>query len=328
MTRWIGIAALLLLAVTLALTLGVRTLSPADIWGAIRAPDPFDPEHITFLLLRGPRLLAGLVAGAALGMAGMAMQAVTRNPLADPGILGVNAGAAFAVTLGSLLLGRGDAGALSLLAFPGAALASAAVFLLGGGLRGDANPMRLTLAGAALNALLLSLVSSLVLLRGDGLEVMRFWVVGSLADAGARPIGLMTVSAMLGAAIALGAARALETLALGAALSRGLGTRPGHVQLAILVAVTLLAGSAVALAGPIAFLGLVAPPLARHLVGPALRPGLVASAMLGAAILLLADTAGRLVFPPAEIRAGIMTAILGGPVFVLIARRLRVGAPA
>ncbi|AXS40758.1 iron ABC transporter permease [Breoghania sp. L-A4] len=325
MTRWGLLIGVLAAVVLLSLTVGVRPVSLAEAWRALTAPDLTNPDHIVVLSIRLPRIVAGLICGAALGTAGMAMQVLTRNPLADPGVLGVNAGAAFAVTLGSLLLQRADAGFLAYLAFPGAAAATVAVFSLGGGFRGDASPVRLTLAGAALNALLVSLVSAVVLMRGDTLEVVRFWVVGSLADAGARPIAAMAMAAGGGLALLFALAPRIESLALGAALSRGLGTHPGRVQAGVLVSVTLLTGAAVALAGPIAFLGLMAPPIARKIVGAALRPGLVASALLGAVVLLFADTLGRLVFAPAEIRAGVMTALVGGPAFVLIARRLSPG---
>ncbi|MBJ3778717.1 FecCD family ABC transporter permease [Acuticoccus mangrovi] len=328
MRRWGALVLLLVVAMAASLCLGVRPVSLSEAWQAMVAPDWSDPAHVTILSIRLPRLLAGLVCGAALGAAGMAMQALTRNPLADPGILGVNAGAAFAVTFGSLLLGRADSGVLAVLAFPGAAVASVVVFGLGGGLRGDATPVRLTLAGAAFAALLLSLISAVVMMRGDTLEVVRFWIVGSLAEAAARPLTAMTLAALAGGLLALALAPRLEALALGAALARGLGTRPGSTQAGVLVAVTLLVGAAVALAGPIAFLGLMAPPIARRLVGGALRPGLLAAAVIGASMLLLADTLGRLVFAPAEIRAGVMTALLGGPAFVLIARRLGPGASA
>ncbi len=328
MIRWCALAAFVLAAMVASLTLGARPVPLGAAWQALVAPDWTDPVQVTFLSIRLPRLLAGLVCGGALGAAGMAMQALTRNPLADPGILGVNAGAAFAVTVGSLLLGRADTGFLAALAFPGAAFASFAVFALGGGLNGDASPVRLTLAGAAFAALLFSLVSAVVLIRGDTLEVVRFWIVGSLAEAAARPLAAMTAAALVGGLIALVLAPRLEALMLGAALARGLGTSPGATQAGTLLAVTLLVGAAVAIAGPIAFLGLMAPPLARWLVGSALRPGLLASAAIGAAVLLLADTLGRLVFAPAEIRAGVMTALIGGPVFVLIARRLGPGASA
>ncbi|WP_420565138.1 FecCD family ABC transporter permease [Thalassobaculum sp.] len=326
MTRWAPLIGLLILAVLVSLLVGYRPISGTELWHALTAPDPTDPAHVTIRSIRFPRTGAGLVCGAALGAAGMTIQALTRNPLADPGILGINAGAAFGVVIGALILGQVDGGILSVLAFPGAALAATAVFALGGGLRGNASPVRLTLAGAALSVLLLSLVTAAVLMRGETLDVVRFWIVGSLAEARARPLLEMSLAAGAGLLLALALSPKLEALALGDALSRGLGTRPGRVQAGALVCISLLTGAAVAIAGPIAFLGLMVPPIARRLVGASLRPGLLAAALLGAAILLLADSAGRLLMAPAEIRAGVMTALLGGPVFVLIARRIRPGA--
>lgn len=326
MTRWAPLIGLLILAVLVSLLVGYRPITGTELWHALTAPDPTDPAHVTIRSIRFPRTVAGLVCGAALGAAGMAIQALTRNPLADPGILGINAGAAFGVVIGALLLGQVDGGILSALAFPGAALAATAVFALGGGLRGNASPVRLTLAGAALSVLLLSLVTAAVLMRGETLDVVRFWIVGSLAEARTRPLLEMSLAAGAGLLLALALSPKLEALALGDALSRGLGTRPGRVQAGALVCISLLTGAAVAIAGPIAFLGLMVPPIARRLVGASLRPGLLAAALLGAAILLLADSAGRLLMAPAEIRAGVMTALLGGPVFVMIARRIRPGA--
>jgi iron complex transport system permease protein len=325
MKRWGWVILVLLAAAAMTLGIGVRPVSVADIWHAFTAPDPENPAHITILSIRLPRLWAGIIAGAALGMAGTVMQALTRNPLADPGILGINAGAAFALVIGSLLLGQADAGLAVVLTFPGAAFAALAVFILGGGRGGDAGPVRLALAGAALNALLLSLVSAVVLLRADSLEVFRFWVVGSLAQANMRPLLAMAAVTLFGAVLALMLAPRIEALSLGSALSRGLGTRPGWVQAGALLAVTALTGAAVAVAGPVAFLGLMVPPIARRITGHVLRAELVVAASLGASILLLADTAGRLIFAPAELGAGVMTALMGGPVFVMIARRLLPG---
>ncbi|WP_062016290.1 iron ABC transporter permease [Aureimonas sp. AU4] len=321
-------AALLALAVFLALSLGARPLGLAEVWQALAGFDPQDPGHVAVRLVRLPRVAAALVAGAGLGIAGSVMQALTRNPLADPGILGVSAGSALAVVLGSLFLARADSGFLALLAFPGAALAAVAVFALGGALRGDAGPVRLVLAGAALNALLLSLVSAVVLTRSDSLEVFRFWVNGSLAQAGERPLASMAAVALGGALLALAVAPTLETLSLGNAVARGLGTRLLRAQGTALLVVTLLTGASVAVAGPVAFLGLMVPPLARRLAGHALRAELLASALLSATLLLLADTLGRLVIAPAELRVGLVTALVGGPIFVLLVRRLSLGSRA
>ncbi|GHC60288.1 FecCD family ABC transporter permease [Neogemmobacter tilapiae] len=316
---------LFLLAVALTLGVGVQGLSWQAVRGAMGGYDPNDPLQVVLAEIRLPRLAAGLIAGGALGVAGSVMQALTRNPLADPGLLGVDAGAAFAVVLGALYLGQSDAGILAALAFPGAALAAMAVFLLGGGLSGEPGPIRLTLAGLAMSALLLSLVNGLILLRGDALEVFRFWIAGTLALGLQKPLLALAGVSLVGWWLALWIAPLLETLALGRGLARGLGTSPLKVQGAALLAITLLTGSAVAIAGPIAFLGLIVPPLARRLAGRNLRHELLAAPFIGASVLLFADALGRMILAPAEVRVGVMTAILGGPVFVWIARSLRLG---
>lgn len=315
-----------LFAVVLTLGVGVRDVTPIDVFQAIFAYDESNPVHIVIGSVRMPRLVAALIAGAGLGIAGTIMQALTRNPLADPGIMGVNSGAAFAVVIAALLTGRSDSGLMSAMAFPGAALAAAAVFMLGGGLHGDAGPVRLALAGTALNAMLLSLVSAIVLARNETLEILRFWITGSLAQAGARPLAGMGSAAAIGIGVALLIAPRIEALSLGSSLARGLGTKPARVQAGALVAITLTTGAAVAVAGPIAFVGLLVPPLARRVAGHALRFELMAAAVIGASILLYADTLGRILLAPSEIRVGIMTALIGAPAFVIIARRLRPGA--
>lgn len=322
-------AALLLLAAALSLAVGVRPIAPSVFLDLIRGGyDPANADHVALALVRGPRIAAAVIAGGALGVAGTVLQAMTRNPLADPGLLGINAGAAFALLGGTLLFGGMDQATASALTFPGAALAAAAVFLLAGGLHGGAGPMRMTLAGAALNALLLSLVTGVVLIRQDALDVMRFWVAGSLAQAHARPLAAMALAGAGGAVIALMIAPQIEALSLGDAMARGLGAHPGRTQAAALAAVALTTGAAVAVAGPIAFLGLVVPPLARRLVGHRLRAELAVSLLLGAALLLASDTLGRLVLAPSEVRVGVMTALIGGPVFLWIVRGVRPGEEA
>lgn len=322
----IGLVLLFFVAIALTLVVGVRDAGISDVWNALFAFDASDPTHTVIRSVRMPRLVAGLIAGAGLGMAGTIMQAVTRNPLADPGLLGVNAGAAFAVVVGALITGYSDSGMMAALAFPGAAIASIAVFLVGGARSGSGSPIRLTLAGVAINALLLSLVSAIILSRAETLEIFRFWVTGSLAQANTRPLEAMFIALLIGAVIAAIIAPRIEALALGSSLARGLGTKPGAVQLSALLAIMLMTGAAVAVAGPIAFVGLVVPPLARRIGRHVLRSELVVSAILGGSVILLADTAGRLVVAPAEIRVGIMTALVGAPVFIFVVRRLKPGA--
>lgn len=320
--------ALLLASVALAMLVGLRMIGPATAYAALTMPDMQNPDHVTLLLLRPPRLVAGLVAGVALGLAGVLMRGLTRNPLAEPGLLGVNAGAALAVVAGALITGRSDGGLLTVLAFPGALAAMIAAFLIGGGARGGAGPMRLALAGATLNALLLALTMGIVLLRADGAEVLRYWSTGSLSQAATRPLVAMAAVVGLASAAAILLAPALDSLALGEAMARGLGTKTGRVKALALVLIALLSGAAVAVAGPITFLGLMVPELARRLTGAGLRGQMLAALCLGPAILLLADVAGRLVMPPSEVKAGLMVALIGGPLFIWLARHIRPGAMA
>ncbi|MGP3698159.1 FecCD family ABC transporter permease [Rhodobacter sp. NSM] len=325
MTAVLRVVPLLAAAALLSILVGVRQVGPSDLWAILTAYDSTDADHVAVAMVRLPRVLAAIVAGSALGVAGSILQAITRNPLAEPGLLGVNAGAAFALLAGTLVFGGIDQTLAAALTFPGAAIASAAVFALAGGFGGASGPIRLTLAGAALNALLLSLVTAVVMIRQDTLEVMRFWVAGSLAQSATRPLLAMSLAAGTGFVLALILAPRIEALSLGEALARGLGAHPGWTQAGALVAVTLATGAAVGIAGPIAFLGLMVPPLARRLAGHRFRAELWLAAILGASLMLVADTLGRLVLAPSEVRVGIMTAVIGGPAFVWIARSLRPG---
>lgn len=315
--------AALLLACFASLAIGARVVTPGQVWAALTAFDPADPGQVVVRSLRLPRLVAGLIAGAGLGVAGVIMQTVTRNPLAEPGLLGLNAGASFAVVLAATLLPGLPPGVLALVAFPGAALAAVAVFLAGGVRRGGASPVRLALAGAALTALLLSLVTLLTTLRQEALDVQRFWVVGSLGSAAERPVLAMLPLALAGLALALMLADRFDLLAMGQDTARALGIRTGAVLTGALAAVTLLTGAAVSVAGPIAFLGLVVPHLARAVTGPGSRRAMLLAAPLGAALILFADVAGRLIAPPGEVRVGTIMALVGGPAFALFVRRMR-----
>lgn len=321
---FVGALCLLGLSV-LSLFVGLRDVPFESFLAALRAYDPFDAEHVTLMQIRLPRLCAALIAGGALGAAAMIMQVVTRNPFADPGVLGINAGAAFFLILGTTFLGHADAGLVAAFVFPGAAVMALAVFALGGGFLRDINPIRLVLAGVAINALLASLLTGLVLLRQDSLDVMRFWVAGSLTQATTRPLHEMSIIAASGVTLALIMAPRFEAFALGADMSAGLGVRPGRVLAAALFIITLCTGAAVSVAGPIAFLGLLIPPIVRVVLPGNLRLGLLLATILGASILLFADVLGRIILAPQEVRAGIMTALLGAPIFLWAARRVSPG---
>jgi iron complex transport system permease protein len=293
-------------------------------WGTVvSALTSFDGsnEHIIVRELRVPRTLIGIGVGAALALTGALMQAVTRNPLADPGILGIESGAALAIVLAIFLLGVSSVSGYVWFAYLGAAATAAVVYLLGSAGREGATPVKLALAGAVMAAFLGSITSAILVLDVNTLDQFRFWVVGSLAG---RDLGVfldVLPFMAVGLVLALASGRALNTLSLGEDVARSLGQRVALIRGLAALAVVLLAGSAVAAAGPIAFVGLAVPHAARILVGPDWRWILAYSAVLGPVLLLSADIVGRLVARPAEVQVGIMTALVGAPVFVYIARR-------
>ncbi|SCL71072.1 iron complex transport system permease protein [Micromonospora peucetia] len=324
--RAAGLAAsvLLLAAVAvLSIAVGAKQLPLADVWPGLL--DPGAAEYAVVHRMRLPRTLLGLLAGAALGVAGAVMQALTRNPLADPGLLGINAGASAAVASGALLFGVGGVGGQVWFALLGAAVVTAAVYAVGGG-RG-ATPARLALAGAALNATLYSYVSAVMLMDTASLERLRFWTVGSLASA--EPSTVRTVAPFMAAGllVALAVARPLNAMALGDDAARALGARPALVRGAVILAITLLCGAATAACGPIVFVGLLVPHLVRALTGPDLRWLLPYCAVLAPVLLLGADVLGRVLSRPGELQVGLVTAVAGGPLFLWLVLRGRVAHP-
>lgn len=313
-------AAALVLVSAASLAVGARQLSPGTVVAALTGFDPGNGDHAV-VQARVPRTVLGLLAGGALGLAGAAMQGVARNPLADPGILGVNAGAALAVVAGIHLAGVTSLTGYLWLAFAGAAAAAVVVYLIAAAGRGGATPVKLALAGAALSAALFSLMNVVLISSQDTLDRFRFWQVGGLAgrDWSVVLAGLPFLAA--GAVLVVGAGRALNGLALGDDVARGLGQRVGLTRGVAALGVVLLCGAATALAGPIGFVGLVVPHAVRLLSGPDYRWILPLSLVLGPCLLLLADVAGRVVLLPGEVPAGIMTALVGAPVFVWLVRR-------
>lgn len=273
--------------------------------------------------LRIPRTLVGILAGAALGVAGGLLQGLTRNALAGPEVFGVNAGAAFTVVLAISVLGVGTFGGWIWFAFLGAAVTGAGVFGLGSLGRGGPTPVKLALAGAAATALLGGLTTAITLLDITTFTAYRYWSVGALTSADASVIRTSLPFLAVGAVLALASARALDALALGDDLARTLGQRLVVGRVTAALAVVVLTGTAVGLAGPIAFVGLCVPHMARALVGPAHRWLLAYSAVLAPVVLLLADILGRLVARPQELQAGIVTAVAGAPFFIALVRRRR-----
>ncbi|UVY83936.1 iron chelate uptake ABC transporter family permease subunit [Brachybacterium sp. NBEC-018] len=318
----VGLGAALLLAVALSLMIGSNSLPLPVVLEVLRGGGDAEARYVV-AELRIPRTVAGLAVGAALGAAGALIQAFTRNPLADPGILGVNAGAAFTVALGVALLGLRDVSALLWLAFLGALVVTVAVYLIGSSGRGAADPIRLTLAGVALGAVFSGVTTGMTLSDPDAFDHMRSWNAGSLLGRGFDVIGPVLPFLVLGVLGALLLAPGLNALALGDDVARAQGARVRGIRLGVIAAVTVLAGAATALAGPIGFVGLMVPHVARWLLGVDQRVVIVISVLLAPVVVLLSDVLGRVLIAPAEIPVGIVTAFVGAPVLIVLARRRR-----
>ncbi|MBO3750406.1 iron chelate uptake ABC transporter family permease subunit [Streptosporangiaceae bacterium NEAU-GS5] len=276
--------------------------------------------------LRLPRTVLGIGVGACLGLAGALMQSLTRNPLADPGLLGVSEGAAAGVVAAIGLLGVTDPAGYVWFAFAGAALASVVVYLLGSSGRSGAGPVRLALAGIAVAAALRAF--SDMVLRADtaAYDRMRFWLTGSLAAQTADVTVRLAPLAIAGILLGLALARPLNALALGDDTGRALGAGLGRTRILAAVAITLLCGAATAAAGPIWFVGLAVPHIVRGFTGPDQRWILPYSAVLAPVLILASDITGRLIARPGEVQVGIVCAVLGAPAFIVLARRRRLSA--
>lgn len=322
--RLIGLGALLVLlvlAVLASIAFGTKVIPLSHVWSALFAPTGTE-DDIVIRSLRVPRTVLGVLVGVALGLAGALIQGHTRNPLADPGLLGVNMGAAFFVVVGIYVFGVTTLFGYVWFAFAGAMVASVAVFLLGSaGGRGGPTPVSLALAGAALSFLLSGLVSAIILIDTDTLDAYRFWNVGSLAGRDTAVAGQVVWFIVIGALIALATAPALNALSLGEDVARSLGQSVRRTRVLGIVAITLLAGGATAACGPIGFVGLVVPHVVRAFTGPDYRWLLPASGLLGAVLLLTADVVGRLVARPGELQVGIVLALIGAPFFIALVRR-------
>lgn len=318
---WLLAAVVVLALVTLAsFAIGARGLALDTVWQALTRFDPADGDHAV-VHARIPRTVLGLLAGAALGLAGAAMQGVARNPLADPGIIGINAGAALAVVTGIYIFGVSSLTGYIWFAFVGAAAAAVVVYLIASLGRDGATPVKLALAGAALSAGLFSLMNVILVSSRDTLDRFRFWQVGGIAGRDWSVILPGLPFLLLGAVIVLATGRILNNLALGDDIARGLGQRVGLARGITALGIVLLCGSATALAGPIGFVGLIIPHAVRFLTGPDYRWILPFSLVLAPALLLTADVIGRVILLPGEVPAGIMTALVGAPVFVWLVRR-------
>ncbi|MBN9359932.1 MULTISPECIES: iron chelate uptake ABC transporter family permease subunit [unclassified Devosia] len=315
------LALALCLVLVLSITVGARPIALADIWNALTAFDPTQTNHKIILDLRLPRTLVGLLVGAALGLSGAILQGATRNPLADPGILGINAGATLCVVLGISVFGITQLSGYVWLAFLGAGVAMLVVYLVASLGREGATPVKLALAGAAVTAALTSVTSAILITNVETLDQIRFWQVGALTGRTTDILLQVAPFILAGIVLALLTSRILDGLALGDDVARGLGLKVQRGRAMVGFAAVILAGAATAAAGPIAFVGLTVPHLARAFTGPNYRWILPYSMLLAPILLLGADIIGRIIVPPGELQVGIVTAALGAPFFIALVRR-------
>ncbi|TDD55192.1 FecCD family ABC transporter permease [Saccharopolyspora elongata] len=311
----LGAAVALAAAAVLGIAIGAQSLRPAEVLQALVAFDG-SSEHLIIWDVRVPRVLLGISVGAALAVAGGLIQTLSRNPLAEPGILGVTVGAGFAVAVGSALgVAVSQLGEL-LAAIVGAVLAALLVYAVG-----RRSPLRLVLTGVALSAVLSGLSLGLRLMNPEVFDQYRFWAVGSLAGREQVPLEVPLVAIGLALVAAMLLARSLNAIELGETVARTLGTRVARVRVATLVVITVLTGAATALAGPILFVGLIVPHLARRMAPGSIPWQLAYTAVLGAVLMLLSDVGARVLLPTGEVPVAIVTGFLGGPVLIWAVRR-------
>lgn len=317
-----GLAVIVVLSI-LSLSFGIKAVTIDDIAAALAGHD--DTVAQAAVIKRMPRTVLAILVGAALALSGATMQAVTRNPIADPGILGVTTGASLAVVVGIAFLGLSDANGYLVFAIVGAAVAATFVYTVGSLGRGGATPLKLALAGAATSAAFASLISAVMLPRVDLLQSFQSWQVGGVGGAEWPRIAITAPALAVGALICFAAARGMNSLALGDDMAAGLGEHVFRTRLLSALGAVILAGAATAIAGPIGFVGLVVPHFCRMLLGTDHRWLLPFSAIAGAVLLLASDIIGRVIAPSGEeIQVGIITALVGAPFFIWIVRRQKV----
>lgn len=305
-----------------SIAFGVTDIPLADVWQSFVRFDGSN-EHLIIRTARVPRAFIAAAVGAALAVAGCVMQIITRNPIASPSTLGVNAGAAFAIVLATGWLGISGLQASTWVGLIGAAVSGGIVFMLGSVGRDGMTPVKITLAGAAMTAFFSSLTQGLMLSDGKMFDQVLVWLVGSVAGREMSQLTAVLPYMAAGMAIALVLSRHLNVLAMGDDVAQGLGQRTAAVKLAAAASVMLLGGASVAAAGPIAFVGIIVPHIVRHLVGRDLRWALPYCAVLGGLLLVTADLASRYIAMPKEVPVGVATAVVGVPFFVYIARKGR-----
>jgi iron complex transport system permease protein len=303
-----------------SITLGAAEITPTIVYTALLDFDESNFDHLIIQTVRLPRVLAGVIVGAALAVAGAIMQGLTRNPLADSGILGINSGASFAVVLAVFLLGNPPLSVYALFGFVGASVAAALVYFIGSVGHGGMTPLKLTLAGVILSAFVSSFTTAILISDQETLEKIRFWTAGSLAG---REMSLLAQTApylLIGLVGALLISRQITTISLGDDVAKGLGQNTLWVKVVAAVMVVLLAGGSVALAGPIGFVGLVVPHVARFIVGTDYRWVVPYSAAMGGLLVTIADVGARIIIRPQELPVGVMMALVGAPFFIWLAR--------
>ncbi len=310
----------LLLVVVASIAIGAKQIPVGDVWHGLFGNTGTDND-VVIRDLRLPRTLLGLLAGAGLGLAGAVMQALTRNPLADPGLLGINAGASAAVVSAISFFGVTSLTGYVWFAFGGAAAVMVLVYALGG-VRA-ATPVRLALAGTAATAALYGYINAVQIMDTAALDKMRFWTVGSLASASMSTVGQVLPFIAVGIVLALVVARPLNAMGMGDDTAKALGAHVNRTRVVAMVAVTLLCGAATAACGPIIFVGLMVPHIVRSFTGPDQRWILPYATILSPVLLLGSDVVGRVVTRPAELQVGIVTALIGGPLFIFLVRRRR-----
>lgn len=322
---WIAVAlGLLALAVLASIAFGARVVSSHDVLTALGGGS--DSVAQAAVAKRIPRTLLAIVVGGSLGLAGTVLQGVTRNPLADPGLLGVTTGASLAVVSGIAFFGLSSSTAYIWVAIAGAAAAAAFVYAVGSLGRGGATPLKLALAGATTSAAFSSLISAILLPRIDVMDQFRFWQIGGVGGATYPKLLQIAPFLVVGLLICFATARGLNSLALGDDVAAGQGEWVARTRVIAFVGAVTLCGAATAVAGPIVFVGLIVPHVCRLVVGIDHRWLLPGSAVVGALLLTVADVIGRVVARPAEVDVGVVTAFIGAPVFIYIVRRQKVRA--
>jgi iron complex transport system permease protein len=302
-----------------SITWGVADIAYSDIFQAFTVFDG-STNHLIIRTVRLPRSLIAMLVGAALAVAGAIMQGLTRNPLADPGILGVNAGAALAVVVGTFIFGSNSLTVYAWYAFGGATISAIAVYFLGSLGRGGLTSFNLTIAGAAITVFISSVTTGILIFSQRTLEEIRFWLAGSVAGRDLNLLLQVLPYICVGLVLAIALSKQITILSLGEDTARSLGQSTGLIKILAAVSIILLAGASVAIAGPIGFVGLIVPHIVRFLVGVDYRWILPYSAIFGAIIMLIADLAGRLVIQPSELPVGLLMPLIGAPFFIYLIR--------